>query len=89
MYVLNIDKETNRVLSAAIMPHPPSGAVLVDMLPDGDVTDYLYVNGKYVHDPLPKPESTEPEPTDGERIDALEAKLASYEAAYAEGVNEA
>lgn len=28
-------------------------------------------------------------PTDKQRIEALEAKLASYEAAYTEGVNEA
>lgn len=28
-------------------------------------------------------------PTDKERIEALEAQLAAYEAAYAEGVNEA
>lgn len=31
----------------------------------------------------------EHQPTDAERITALEAQLASYEAAYAEGVNEA
>ena len=30
-----------------------------------------------------------PQPTDKERIAALEAQLAAYEAAYAEGVNEA
>lgn len=30
-----------------------------------------------------------PKPSDAERIAALEARLASYEAAYAEGVNEA
>ena len=29
----------------------------------GDITDYLYVDGKYTYDPLPKPEVTEPEPT--------------------------
>ena len=31
----------------------------------------------------------EPQPTQEERITALEAQLAAYEAAYAEGVNEA
>lgn len=77
MYVLNIDPKTNRILSAAIMPHPPAGAVLVDTLPDGDITDYLYVDGAYVYDPLPEPEPVEPEPTAEERIAALEEELAA------------
>lgn len=89
MYVLNLDPTTSRILSAGIMPHPPEDAVLVDTLPDGNVVDYLYINGEYVYDPLPEPEPVEPVPSDSERIDALEAKLASYEAAYVEGVNEA
>ena len=74
-YVLNIDPETNRILSAAIMPHPPIGAVLVDALPDGDVTQYLYVGGKYVHDPIPEPEPVEPEPTLEQRVTVLEEKV--------------
>lgn len=77
MYVLNIDNETNRILSAAIMPHPPADAVLVDELPDGDVTEYLYVDDEYVHDPLPEPEPVEPNPTDSERIDTLEQQMAA------------
>lgn len=36
-----------------------------------------------------KPEPGEPKPTQEERIKALEDNLASYEVAYAEGVNEA
>lgn len=72
MYVLNLDPETNRILSAAIMPHPPIGAVLVDELPDGDVTEWLYVDGRYVHDPLPEPEPAEPEKTLEERTKELE-----------------
>ena len=79
MYVLNVDPETNRILSAAIMPHPPIDAVLVYVLPDGDITDYLYVNGEYVYDPLPEPEPepVEPGPSDSERIDALEKQMTS------------
>ena len=72
MYVLNLDKDTNRVLSVGKMPHPPAGAVLVDTLPDDDITDYLYVDGAYVYNPLPEPEQPEPTPTNSERITALE-----------------
>lgn len=57
------------------MPHPPEGAVLVDSLPDGDVTEYLYVDGAYVHNPLPEPEPVEPEPTLEERVTVLEEKV--------------
>lgn len=75
MYVLNLESETNRILSAAIMPKPPAGAVLVDALPDGDITDYMYVDGAYVYDPLPEPEPETPSPSDSERIDALEQQM--------------
>lgn len=90
MYVLNIDNETNRILSAAIMPKTPIGAVPVYTLPDGDITDYLYVDGAYVYDPIPTPEEpTEPQPTPEERIAALEEKLAAYEAKFAAMESEA
>lgn len=88
MYVLNIDQETGRILSAGIMPNPPADAVQVETLPDGDITDYLYVDGEYAYDPLPEPEE-ETKPSNDERITALENQLAAYEAAYTEGVNEA
>lgn len=74
-YVLNIDPETNRVLSAGIMPHPPADALMVDTLPDGDLLDYLYINGEYVYDPLPEPEPVEPKPTNSQRLEALEQQM--------------
>lgn len=77
MYVLNLNPETNRILSAGIMPKPPAGAVLVDTLPDGDITDYLYVDGAYVYDPLPEPEPVEPVPSDSERIETLEQQMSA------------
>lgn len=33
---------------------------LVDSFPDGDVSEYRYVDGEFIHDPLPKPEPQEP-----------------------------
>lgn len=81
--------EDGRIVSAVPQRYAQDGAVIVDKLPDGNYSDYLYVNGEYVYDPLPAPEQPEVKPTQEERITALEAQLAAYEAAYAEGVNEA
>lgn len=56
-YALNLDPETGRILSACyVNQFTPSDMVRVDTLPDGDVNDYLYVNGEYVYEPLPKEE---------------------------------
>ena len=47
-YALNIDSETNAVLSATYEEFAWEGCVIVDHLPDGDITDYDYINGEYV-----------------------------------------
>ena len=81
MYALNLDKETSRILSAwKVLPNGNyEGMPLVDVLPDGDISDYLYKDGEYIFDPLPEPE--QPEPSDeGNVWDELDA-------AYQEGVN--
>ena len=54
MYALNIDSETNRILSATYPKYAPKDAIIVDALPEGNMTDYLYVDGEYVYAPLPK-----------------------------------
>lgn len=89
MLVLNLD-EDKRILSAwDKLPGADYGdRPIVDALPDGNLYGYRYVDGEYIYDPLPTDE-TENQPTNEERIAALEAQLAAYEAAYAEGVNEA
>lgn len=54
MYYLNLDNETNRVLSASYlfcnitMP----GSVEVESLPEGNLYDYLYVDGEYAYSPV-------------------------------------
>ncbi len=71
MYALNINND-NRILSACVvLPATPEGLPRVDTLPDGDVSDYLYVDGEYVFDPLPRPEPPTPEPTADEILNAL------------------
>ena len=47
-YALNIDSETNAVLSATYEQFAWEGCVIVDHLPDDDITDYDYINGEYV-----------------------------------------
>ena len=47
-YALNIDSETNAVLSATYEQFAWEGCVIVDHLPDGDLSDYDYIDGAYV-----------------------------------------
>ena len=57
MYALNLG-ENGRILSVTYDQYAPSSQPRVDTLPDGNITDYLYVANEYVYDPLSKP--TEP-----------------------------
>lgn len=73
---LILEPETGRVQSAGIYAIPPADAVGVDALPEGNLMDYLYKDGGFVYDPLPKEEpgtTLTPE----ERIAALEKELAA------------
>lgn len=69
-YALNL-AEDGRILSATFEKYAPKNAVLVDTLPDGDISDYRYVNGEYVYEPLPEPEPEEAEPTTEEILNAM------------------
>lgn len=78
MYALNIDKETNRILSACVVFENSNyeGMPIVDTLPNGDITDYLYIGGEYIYSPLPKPEPVEETVTEADRLEALEMAIA-------------
>lgn len=71
-YALNLNTD-NRILSAwVVVPDGNyAGMPIVDTLPEGNVYEYLYVNGEYVHDPLPEPEQPEPEATTDDVLNAL------------------
>lgn len=77
-YGLILD-ENNRIIDAPVQRYAPADVIIVDKLPDGDFRDYLYIDGEYVYDPLPRPEPVEPtpEPTVWDELDA----------AYQEGVD--
>lgn len=73
MHVLNL-AEDNRILSAweVIEGQNYDGMLTVNTLPEGDITNYKYINNEYVYDPLPEPEPIEPKPT---QLDTLEAQV--------------
>ena len=70
MYSLNLS-EDNRILSACVCLERFEYTNIVDVLPEGDISDYKYIGGEYVYDPLPEPEPQPVEPTADEIIDAL------------------
>ena len=70
MYSLNLDKD-GRILSACICLEGFEYENVVDTLPDGSISDYKYINGEYVYDPLPEPEPQPEEPTTDDVLDAL------------------
>lgn len=53
-YALKL-REDGRILSATFEKYATNNMPLVDTLPEGDITDYIYQNGEYIHSPLPKP----------------------------------
>lgn len=74
-YALNL-AEDGRVLSATFEKYAPPDAVLVDELPEGNLSDYRLQDGAFVYDPLPEPE---PEPETPSQLDRVEAQ-ATYTA---------
>ena len=62
-YALNLSAE-GRILSATFQKYAAEGMPLVDTLPEGDIYEYIYKNGEYIHEPIPKPEKVEVVTTD-------------------------
>ena len=70
MHSLNLDAD-NRVLSACVCLDGFEYTNIVDALPEGDISDYKYIGGEFVYDPLPEPEPQPTEPTADDVLDAL------------------
>lgn len=80
-YALSLAADS-RILSACVCLQGQTYENIVDTLPDGDVSDYRFIDGEYIYDLLPTPEPPEPEPPGGD--------YATYDelaAAIREGVN--
>ena len=60
-YALNL-AEDYRILSATEEKYAGEGQPIVDELPDGDISEYRYIDSEYVYDPLPPPPAPEPSP---------------------------
>lgn len=75
--------EDNRITGWYCPPIDPAGIIPADKPPE-NYYDYLYVNGEYIYDPLPEPES-EPELSVWDELDG--AFQAGYDEGYSEGVN--
>lgn len=72
MLYLNLEPVTNRILSVATYTEPPEGMVAVKYAPEF-ASDYLYIDGEFIYDPLPQPDPIpDDEITD---IDKLEAQV--------------
>lgn len=71
MYALNLNDE-GRILSATYEQYASEGMPIVETLPEGNVSDYLYVDGKYVYNPLPEIPEPTPEPS---QLDLIEAQV--------------
>ena len=52
IYALNLSDD-GRILSVTFDKYAPAEQPRVEALPDGDITEYRYVDGEYIHDPLP------------------------------------
>lgn len=70
IYALNLNKD-HRILSVTFDQFAPSSQPRVNTLPDGDVSDYLYIDNEYIYDPIPIPPEPTPEPTADEILDVL------------------
>ena len=68
-YALNLGAD-GRVLSATYPKYAPADAVQVEELPEGNLYEYVYRDGAFVHEPLPKQEQ-ETQPTTDDVLNAL------------------
>ena len=73
-YALTLDND-NRILCATFLKYAYNSDACVDELPNGNITDYLYVDGEFVYEPIVEEEKASESISYGERIAAIEAAL--------------
>lgn len=69
MYALNL-ADDNRILSVTYDEYAPEWQPRVEELPEGDITDYKYIDNEFVYDPKPEPIPPIPEPTQIDKVEA-------------------
>lgn len=86
MYAINLNEE-HRLLRATDEEYADSESIIVETLPEGDITDWLYVDGEYVYSENPvKKEQEEATEAAKERAQKLNELLDGLEA-YQRDVN--
>ena len=70
IYALNL-AEDGRILSATYDKYALAHQPRVDMLPEGNLYEYRYMDGEFIHDPLPV---IEPE-VQPSQLDIIEAQV--------------
>ena len=70
MYSLNL-AEDGRILSVCECIAGWEYENVVESFPEGNVVEYRYVDGMYIHDPEPETEQEATEPTADELLDIL------------------
>lgn len=65
-------QEDGRLLTATFPEFASQDAVFVDELPEGDITNYRYVDGEYIYDPI----LIEVEEEQPSQLDIIEAQVA-------------
>lgn len=73
-YALNL-AEDGRILSVTFSKYAPAEQPRVAKLPEADTYDYRYVDGEFIHDPLPEPEQPEDPASLEVRVGDLEEAL--------------
>lgn len=68
---------TGRIMSATYAAYAQPDMIRTDTLPDGDVTEYIYEDGNFVHAPEPKGEEPTQTNTIEERMATVEAEVAA------------
>lgn len=77
MFRLKINDDGRILYACKELPgNDYSHLTAVDTLPEGDVTDWLCIDGQYIYDPLPEQEQAEPARTTEERLTELEEAFA-------------
>lgn len=70
--VLSLNEESRITSTCYMLPNGNyDGLPIVDSLPDGDILDYLYINGEFIYDPIPVVDIEEIEHTAQDDTDAM------------------
>lgn len=78
IYILNLEEKTGRILSACYPVSDLQTGPAVEALPDGELSDYRYIDGKFIYEPLPQLPQAETADIPA-RLDKIEQLLKSLE----------